>query len=124
MTTVIRLADARFSASTMISCSMIWSLIGAEWLCSTNASQPRTDSSNRTKISPLANEYADCGVIVTSSCFATCSASSGWARPEKSMRFFFVMAVRELTAGSTSRWRPVAASAAVCRGGSSPPSPR
>ena len=116
MTTVIRLADARFSASTMISCSMIWSLIGAEWLCSTNASQPRTDSSNRTKISPLANEYADCGVIVTSSCFATCSASSGWARPEKSMRLFFVMAVLELTAGSTSRWRPCAASAAGVSG--------
>ena len=33
---------------------MIWSLIGAEWDCSTNASQPRTDSWNRTKISPLA----------------------------------------------------------------------
>ena len=48
MTTVMRLADARFSASTMISCSMIHSLIGAEWLCSTNASEPRTDSSNRT----------------------------------------------------------------------------
>ena len=32
MTTVIRLADARFSASTMISCSMTHWLIGAEWL--------------------------------------------------------------------------------------------
>ncbi len=38
----------------MISCSMIHLLIGAVWLCSTKASQPRTDSSNRTKISPLA----------------------------------------------------------------------
>ena len=56
MTTVIRLADARFSASTMISCSMIWSLIGAECAWITNASQPRTDSSNRTKISPFAKE--------------------------------------------------------------------
>ena len=45
MTTVIRLADARFSASTMIRCSMIHSLIGAVWLWITNASQPRTDSS-------------------------------------------------------------------------------
>ena len=35
---------------------MIWSLIGAECDCRTNASQPRTDSSNRTKISPLAKE--------------------------------------------------------------------
>ncbi len=33
---------------------MIHLLIGSVWLCSTNASQPRTDSSNRTKISPLA----------------------------------------------------------------------
>ena len=54
MTTVIRLAEARLSASTMISCSMMASLIGVPWLCSTKASQPRTDSSNRTKISPLA----------------------------------------------------------------------
>jgi len=45
---VIRLADARFSASTMISCSMIHSLIGEVWLWITNASLPRTDSSNRT----------------------------------------------------------------------------
>ena len=29
----------------MIRCSMIHSLIGAVWLCITNASQPRTDSS-------------------------------------------------------------------------------
>jgi hypothetical protein len=42
---VIRLADARFSASTMMSCSMSHSLIGAvcDWM--TNASQPRTLSS-------------------------------------------------------------------------------
>jgi hypothetical protein len=42
---VIRLADARFSASTMISCSMIHWLIGAVWLWMTKASEPRTDSS-------------------------------------------------------------------------------
>ena len=54
-TTVIRLAEARLSASTMISCSMSQVLIGAVWLCTTKASQPRTDSSKRTKISPLAN---------------------------------------------------------------------
>jgi hypothetical protein len=44
----MRLAEARLSASTMISCSMIASLIGAVWLWITNASQPRTDLSNRT----------------------------------------------------------------------------
>ncbi len=71
MTTVIRLAEARLSASTMISCSMTASLIGAECDCRTNASHPRTDSSNRTKISPFAKVYADCGVIETSSSLAT-----------------------------------------------------
>jgi hypothetical protein len=30
-------------------------LIGAVWLCTMKASQPRTDSSNRTNSSPLAN---------------------------------------------------------------------
>ena len=48
MTTVIRLALARFSASTMSRCSMIASLIGLVWLWMTNASEPRTDSSKRT----------------------------------------------------------------------------
>ena len=45
---MIRLAEARFSASTMISCSITHSLTGAAWLWITYASQPRTDSSNRT----------------------------------------------------------------------------
>jgi len=48
ISTVIRFAEARLSASTMISCSMIQWLIGAVWACRTNASQPRTDSRNRT----------------------------------------------------------------------------
>src|ERR1044072_394394 len=59
MIAVIRLAEARFSASTMISCSITHWLMGAQWLWMTNASHPRTDSSNRTKISPLAKSYAD-----------------------------------------------------------------
>jgi hypothetical protein len=44
----MRLAEARLSASTMSSCSMIHWLIGAQWLWMTNASQPRTLSPNRT----------------------------------------------------------------------------
>src|SRR5690348_13881064 len=71
----------------MISCSINHWLSGYGWLCSTNASQPRTDSSNRTKISPLANSRAVCAVTWTSSSLATCSASSGCARPEKSIKF-------------------------------------
>ena len=51
---MIRLADARFSASIMISVSITQVLIGTpqDWI--RKASEPRTDSSNRTKISPLA----------------------------------------------------------------------
>ncbi len=43
----MRLADARLSASTMMSCSMSHSLMGdvCDWI--TNASDPRTLSSNR-----------------------------------------------------------------------------
>jgi hypothetical protein len=50
----MRLADARLSASIMMSCSMIQVLIGVVWLWRTNASVPRTDSWKRMKISPLA----------------------------------------------------------------------
>ncbi len=83
----MRLALPRLSASIMMSCSTSHWFSGAGWLCSTNASQPRTDSSKRTKISPLAKSRAVCAVTGTSSSLATCSASSGWARPEKSIRF-------------------------------------
>ena len=61
---MIRLALPRLSASIMISCSISHWFSGAGWLCSTNASQPRTDSSNRTKISPLAKSRAVCAVTV------------------------------------------------------------
>ena len=43
-TMVIRLAEARLSASTMIRLSITQVLIGVVQLWSTNASQPRTDS--------------------------------------------------------------------------------
>ena len=42
MTAVIRLADARSRASIMISCSMMWWLIGWQWLWMTKQSAPRT----------------------------------------------------------------------------------
>ncbi len=61
----------------MISCSMSQVLIGAVWLWTTKASQPRTDSSNRTNNSPLANSYAAVGVGVTPRWPAISSASSG-----------------------------------------------
>lgn len=52
---MIRSADARFSASIMIRVSITQVLMPAPQDWTTNASAPRTDSSKRTKISPLAN---------------------------------------------------------------------
>jgi hypothetical protein len=52
---VIRLAEPRLSASTMIMVSISHWLTGWHIDCTTNASLPRTDSLYRTKISPLAN---------------------------------------------------------------------
>src|ERR1700731_4473121 len=71
----------------MISASISQLFTGSGQDCRTNASHPRTDSSKRTKISPLANSRAVCAVTWTSSSLATCSASSGCARPAKSIRF-------------------------------------
>ncbi|CAB4766385.1 unannotated protein [freshwater metagenome] len=67
---------------------MICLLTGAVWLCITKASQPRTDSSKRTKISPLAKSYADVGVSGMPSSDATSSANSGNPRPAKRRNFF------------------------------------
>ena len=72
----------------MISCSMIHWLIGDVWLCSTNASHPRTDSSDRTKISPLAKSEILVGVVWMPRQPAISSASSGYARPPKSSSLF------------------------------------
>ncbi len=44
----MRLAEARFSASIMISCSMIDSLTGSAWVWMTKASEPRALSTERT----------------------------------------------------------------------------
>ena len=38
----MRFADARLAASIMMSCSMMRSLIGSQWLWITNTSAPRT----------------------------------------------------------------------------------
>ena len=54
----------------------------------TKASQPRTDSSKRTKISPFAKSYAEVGVSGMPSSVATASASSGSPRPEKRRNLF------------------------------------
>jgi hypothetical protein len=51
MTAVMRRADARRSASMMMSSSIKWSLAGAEVDWITNTSSPRTFSWTSTKIS-------------------------------------------------------------------------
>ena len=70
----------------MISDSTSHSLIGRTIDCTTNASDPRTESRYRTKISPLAKSYASIGVGSTPSTAPISSASAGNPRPEKSMR--------------------------------------
>jgi hypothetical protein len=81
MTTVMRLAEARRAASTMISCSMMVSLmpsVDAQWLCTMNTSVPRTDSLNLQCSSPLANS-SRLGVEQRhAERPAISSASSGW----------------------------------------------
>ena len=81
----------------MISCSMIHSLMGDVWLCSTNTSAPRTESRNRTKISPLAKSKSLVGVGLMPRHAATSSASCGKARPETSSIFFAPDGVISLT---------------------------
>src|SRR5690349_23914744 len=84
----------------MIRVSITQVLIGApqDWI--TKASAPRTDSSKRTKISPFANSYADCGVSEVPRYLAISSASSGYARPEKTCRFLRLGIEMVFTRGS------------------------
>ena len=117
---MIRLAEARLSASTISRCSISHLLIGSKWLCITKASEPRTDSWKRTYISPLAKSWALVGVTSMSRCFAISCASSGNARPENSMRvlrfsMFLPLTASLLVVGAVlgrARWARAAASAA------------
>src|SRR5699024_7232402 len=86
--TEMRLAEARLAASTISNCSQIQLLIGAVWLCSKKASQPRIDSPKRTYVSPLAKSCAVVGTNSHPRCSATFSASSGCALPETRTRRF------------------------------------
>ena len=53
-TAVMERAEARLSASIMMSCSITHVLIGSVCDCITNTSAPRTGSVNRMYISPFA----------------------------------------------------------------------
>ena len=77
MITEILRADALRNASIKSSCSIIHLFIGKVCDCNTNASVPRTDSSKRTNISPLAKSYAESFANSTPSSRATASANAG-----------------------------------------------
>src|SRR5947208_11390500 len=103
----MRLALARLSASIMISCWNSQVFSGAVGVCRTKASQPRTDSSNRTKTSPLAKVCAVCGVIGTPSHPAMWAASSGWDSPAKNIRRLVTAPGRRVAAGwGAVTWSP------------------
>ena len=71
------LADARFAASIMMSCSITASFTGDEWVWTMKTCAPRIDSSKRQWISPLANSRTFASVSWTPSCSAMSWASSG-----------------------------------------------
>src|ERR1700686_1743137 len=86
MAAVIRPADARLSASTMIMSSISVSLLGVQVDCSTNTSLPRTFSWISTWISPSEKRLTIAlprGIprILTTSC-----ASAGFALPVNTIR--------------------------------------
>ena len=70
----------------MISVSISHVLTGVDMDCTTKASEPRTDSLNRTNTSPLANSYMSVGVGAIPSTVPISSARPGNPRPEKSIR--------------------------------------
>ncbi len=87
----MRVAEARRSASSMMSSSIKWSLTGWEVLCRTNTSAPRMLSS----ICTLTSESAYVPILQLPNgvpkCLATDLAKFGLAFPLKSiMRSFFI----------------------------------
>jgi len=97
MAAVIRPADARLSASTMIMSSISVSLLGVQVDCSTNTSLPRTFSWISTMISPSEKRLtialpSEISRILTTSC-----ASAGFALPVKTIRpSLFIVYVRSV----------------------------
>src|SRR3984957_8662329 len=81
---MIRLAEARFAASIMISCSMIESLTGGQCVWMMKTSEPRIDSSKRQWISPTGKSRKFAAPSSVFSSRAMASASPGCDRPENS----------------------------------------
>src|SRR5258708_2707280 len=105
MAAVIRPADARFSASTMIISSIRLSFVGAQVDCRTKTSLPRTFSWISTMISPSEKRLTIAlprGIprILTTSC-----ASAGFALPVKTIRPSWLLIVHLLQAGGEGNAR-------------------
>ena len=110
---MICLADARFAASIMMSCSISESFTGPQCVWRMKTSAPRSDTSKRQWISPLANSRrfgADSG---TSRCRAMSRASSGCDRPETNSRRCFEITSTRPQATSDAPGRPPATGPSV-----------
>src|SRR6267378_6371729 len=82
----MRPAEARFSASTMITSSIRLSLVGAQVDCSTNTSLPRTFSLISTMTSPSEKRDTSARPSGMFKCCTTACASFGFALPENTIR--------------------------------------
>src|SRR6201988_5276355 len=82
----MRLAEARLSASTMITSSIRLSLVGAQVDCSTKTSLPRTFSLISTITSPSEKRDTTARPSGMFKCCTTACASFGLALPEKTIK--------------------------------------
>src|SRR3954468_15859488 len=86
MTAVIRSAEARLSASTMISSSIRFSLVGAQVDCTTNTSRARTFVLISTVTSPSEKRLTEAAPRPMPRWPATSSANAGLALPVNTMK--------------------------------------
>ena len=106
----MRPADARFSASTMISSSIRLSLVGAQVDCSTKQSLPRTFSSISTFTSPSENRPTVARPSGMLRRRTTSAASLGFALPVKTIKLSYAMIASDrLSSGAVGRSRAMGA---------------
>src|SRR6476469_5495077 len=86
MTAVIRSAEARLSASTMISSSIRFSLVGAQVDCTTNTSRARTLVLISTVTSPSEKRLTEAAPSAMPRWPAISSANAGLALPVNTMK--------------------------------------
>src|SRR6478609_175856 len=86
MTAVIRSAEARLSASTMISSSIRFSLVGAQVDCTTNTSRARTLVLISTVTSPSEKRLTEAAPSEMPRWCAISAANAGLALPVNTMK--------------------------------------